>query len=159
MTMHPTSAFPAPPRRWLDPLIMAALVVFILVPVLLSIVLPAPLTYENLPFPVLNSPITAGKEVFLDVRRCTYWRSTLTYLVTRELRNETTGAIYLLASTPATLAPDCTSVISSVNAVPSAVPPGTYTFHGTGRVGGWLRAHDVLWHTQAFEVIAPGGTP
>jgi len=138
---------------------MAALVAFILVPVLFSIFLPAPLSYENLPFPVLNSPVAAGKEVFLDVRRCTYWRSTITYLVTRELRNQMTGAIYLLASTPATLATGCTSVISSVNAVPSDVPGGTYAFHGTGRVGGWLRAHDVLWHTQAFEVIAPGGTP
>ncbi len=153
--MRPDPTSDAPPRRWQDSMVMAALVAFVLLPVLVSVALPAPLVYENLPFPVLNSPIAAGKEVFLDVRRCTYWRSTLTYLVTRELRNETTGAIYLLASTPTTLAPGCTSLISSVNAVPSAVPPGRYSFHGTGRVSGWLRTFDVLWMTQPFEVIAP----
>lgn len=151
-TFHGTTP---PPRRWQDLVIMAALVALVLLPVVVSMLLPPPLAYANLPFPVLNSPVTAGTEVFLDVRRCTFWRSRLTYTVTHELHNETNGAHYLLPSTPITLDPGCSSSISTVNVVPTGVPPGIYTFSGTGRVSGWLRTFDIPWVTQPFEVVAP----
>ena len=136
------------------PMAMAAAVlsaVFVSMLMYLVFFEPPWLTYTNLPFPVLNSPVKAGSSIRLTVSRCSTASVTRIYAVSRVLVDKD-GKQLLLPAGLATIDPGCLDAVSASNVVPIDTPPGTYTLHGYGEIQGVVRTSSVRWESQPFEV-------
>lgn len=145
-------------------LLTAAVVLLVLglVPFLARFVVPPPLDYYGLPFPVLEPAVHAGDVVPFSVSRCTYEPfdndGLIPYIVSRNLVNDRTGSKTILPQLATVgTANVCETSTTLAHAVPDSTPPGTYYFEGVAHVSGRWRTVDAYFRTDVFDVLPPDG--
>jgi hypothetical protein len=112
------------------------------------------LSYDNVPFPVLNQPLRAGSIVEMKVVRCNSDKDTRLYGTSREILNLDNGKTYIQPATVVSIKPGCTEGISRINSIPEDAPPGRYKLQGTAEVNSRLNHWLVHWESQPFTVVA-----
>jgi len=115
----------------------------------------APLSYQNIPFPVLNSPVRAGEQLRIEVNRCNRAESPVSYTFTRSLVRVSDGAIFPLEGSGSTIDRGCATVTSLIHTVPVNTEPGEYYIKGVASVPTKWKTHLVPWRTEMFVVKAP----
>ena len=111
------------------------------------------LTYTNLPFRVLNSPVKVGTAIQMEVSRCSTARVSRVYGLARTLTSGTHAPSVVLPAGIASVEPGCSLVVSAANIVPVGVPSGTYRLRGQGEIQGIVRTHSVEYESEEFEVV------
>lgn len=133
--------------------------VLLFTPVWLPRIARDPLSYRNLPFPVVTTTLEAGQTFVASVHRCNNQRQELSYTYTRQLTNQHTGVRYLLAGGHDLLQPGCAVTELRLNVIPSDLPPGVYILSGVSTARGRWKTVDVPWETQPFTVTVPASSP
>jgi hypothetical protein len=115
------------------------------------------LSYENLPFPVLNEhALHVGDEIPLEVTRCNRSGESRSYLITRTFVNaQQPDDVVMLQSTTLPIRAGCTTNTSRANKVPEGTKPGFYRIVGKAQVDSTLRTRWIDWSSMPFEVVAP----
>ena len=123
-------------------------------PLWFRLILPSPLSYENVPFPV-ESPVAQGGPLSLTVERCNNSGGPLEYTVNRTVVSlDEPRRIYQLPPTVVYVdEAGCRTVHSRLNILPPGLPPGTYEMRGVTVVQMPLGAYEVLWRTRTFDVL------
>lgn len=141
-----------------------ALALFWLVVIAAMVVFePAPLSYQNLPFPVVYDgparPLAPGDGLTLNVARCDrlfgvfdWGAHALIYRNARTLVNDVTGERSVLDDATAAAEPGCAMVKSRLTTIPKDLPPGRYHVDAYAQVTGVVRSQTVHWYSQSFEV-------
>jgi hypothetical protein len=119
---------------------------------------PPPLTYTNLPFPVLAPVVMPGDKVPLRIKRCNSTDRMLLATLTRTLENLDRREFVSMQSTVTPIQPGCTESTSLTNHVPLETPPGAYRVVGVAQVPGTLKTHYVTYYSAPF-IVGKGGTP
>lgn len=143
---------------------------------LTSIIMPAPLVYQNLPFPICSPRVAtacqplADDETFLpgDVvpvlaSRCVQdifnQDQFLWYTVNRNIvstSNIPPSLTRIILPDFATASVNgCTTNISLVNQLPTAIAPGQYYIEGVATTNTRFGARNAYWRTQEFTVSRP----
>lgn len=126
--------------------IMMALVVWV-------VYRPATLSYEFLPFKVIDKRIYhAGEIVPVMVGRCSSLSGTNIYSVTRGFANVNTGVTMIVGSTKVTVKHGCKEAVSFLHQLPASIEPGLYRVIGTAEVPDLFNTKIVEFESEAFEV-------
>lgn len=112
----------------------------------------APLTYDNIPFPV-ESPVHSGDVLRVTVERCNRSSGALSYTLSRTLTNTESKETWALPMGGSDIPPGCQAVQSRLNILPDDLPPGRYVLSAVSQVPGRFRTFAVSWRTQEFEVV------
>ena len=134
-----------------------ALVVLALVavPGWLPLIVPDPLTYPELPYPVPNKAIRAGEPLVLRIARCNHDGRELAITSTRKLVHPDgvhAGTWVPLPDGSARVPPGCQTETVSLGVIDSRVLPGGYRIEGVATAYGRLRTVNVYWYSEEFEV-------
>lgn len=124
---------------------------------------PAPLSYQNLPFPVVyETPervLHPGDPIQLEVARCNrlfgvfdFGTQPLIYRNVRTIVNDMTGERNILDDATASVEPGCSTAKSRLTTIPKDLPPGRYHVDSYALVNGVVRQQNVHWYSQPFEV-------
>lgn len=115
------------------------------------------LTYQNSPFPVLESAVQMGQPVTLNVQRCSVAKNETIYNFASKLVSETDPLAppITLTTQPESIEPGCLPVTSKKNVIPLNIPPGRYHVHGLSQIPTRYHIFAVPWDSQPFEVVAP----
>lgn len=114
---------------------------------------PPYLSYQGLPFEVLNSP-RPGQQVQIMSWRCNSSATMRTYPSTRVLeRIDAPQDTIKLPPVVVALQPGCHKGPSTLSTIPDGTPAGRYVLHGEAEVAGTIRTSIVPWQTRPFEVM------
>lgn len=121
------------------------------------------LSYGNIPFPILKTPVHFGEVAPMTVVRCNSSDRPHTYTLSYSIENLDTGHFTAVPPVIVMAEPGCHAATSLANVLPESspeVPPGHYRTVGLSEVNGTLKTFEVEWYSQPFEVItAEPGTP
>ena len=113
------------------------------------------ISYNPMPFPLVNKVVPAGGVATATAYRCNTQKTPISYKSSRQLRREnSTQPALILESVLITVEPGCSGVATRINVVPENTPPGFYRFSGVALVRGLIVEHEVGWNTDVFEVVA-----
>lgn len=114
----------------------------------------APLSYKNVPFPVVNQVIHPGDSIPFRIDKCNRSDHATSYIVTRTLHSLDGNPSLLLGSSNIKLEPGCITVISEGAKLPDTVTPGKYKLMGISEVQGVVKPFKIEWQTEPFVVSA-----
>ena len=148
-------------RRWqrADWLAVLAVVLALMAaaPAIATTIEPPPLSYTNLPFPVLNSPVAVGTPIVMLIARCADSRAEQPYIVSRELVRVDDRLRIPLSPTRNMARSGCEEYRAQTATLPDDIDPGIYVYRGVASVQGWFRNYSVSWETEPFEIVAQQG--
>ena len=114
------------------------------------------LSYEVLPFKVLDREVVAGTPVRLFVQRCNSDNKTRFYSLSRDLMKCDGELFRVLDANTTSLAPGCTrGENNKTNVIPQDAPSGCYWLRGDSESPGLIKNSMVPWRSEQFEVVHP----
>jgi len=134
-----------------------AIMAFFSVYLVVEALSPPPITYPTVAR-VLNSPVTPGGELILEVERCAYQprifgtTAPIEYDVTRQLvsQDSSPSQVVMLPSIKAAATLGCNVTDQRLETVPESVPPGPWRIEGTATANGKTS----YFYSEPFEIAA-----
>jgi hypothetical protein len=142
--------------KWLKAVLwtvgIVALILFVNLQLVLTLMYPQPFYYTNTPFALQKKVLLPSDNVVMIVSRCSNERTPVSVVSVKELYNPISGVIIPLPPGSGIIPPGCSSTETAFASVfPSDLPSGTYLLRGVTTFRGSLKTVDVSWQTQAFE--------
>lgn len=136
---------------------MALIILFISYPLWFRILQPPPLEYDDVPYPVTNTPVVVGHPVLVKISRCNRTDEHLHVTYSREFIHAETGDRLVLPAGGMIIKPGCEVVTLQAAMAPMDMPTGEWILASISTVpsSGLRREAQATWYTQPFEVVAP----
>ncbi len=115
----------------------------------------SPLSYENVPFPVVKNTVIAGEIIPVSIERCNHSSAPIVYNVTRGVQNLQNKTVFQIEGNTTILDPGCTLAVSYSNRTPATLPSGQYRLYGAAITPGTFNDHSVIWYSEPFNVVMP----
>lgn len=119
--------------------------------IILPLLSPIPLTYQNIPFVTNKTEYTTSDLFAMKVEQCSSESTPVSVVIVKEIYNPLTGSSTNLNSGSNIISPGCTVQDVTYSSIfPPSLENGVYFVRGVTTFRGKLRTVDVAWQSQPF---------